>query len=437
MTRKQIILGAHFPGVNNMTVWSDPRAGSQIDFESFKRFTQAAERGKLDFVFLAEGLRLREQRGRLHDLDVVGRPNTLVVLAALAAVTSRIGLAGTLNATYNEPYNLARQLATLDHLSAGRSAWNVVTSPGAFTGENFRRGGYLPFDQRYERAQEFVSLARQLWNGGRHDVDYQGAQFDLRGRYDVPAPPQGHPVIFQAGDSSAGREFAASSADAIFTRHGALEEGQAFYADVKRRLQRYGRAPAELKILPGVGVVLGDTAEEAALRYAEVRRQQVSPRTAIVLLEQVWNRDLSSYDPEGPLPDSDPDLEGSVVAKGRTRQHDDNVATARRWREIAQREGLGIRDLIIRVTGRQQFVGTPAQVADDINRYVQADAADGFIIAPHLIPSGIEAFVDRVVPLLQEKGVFRRDYTGLTLREHLGLPPAQRHLAAPAEAVAS
>ncbi|OZI38647.1 F420-dependent methylene-tetrahydromethanopterin reductase [Bordetella genomosp. 10] len=436
MTRKQIILGAHFPGVNNMTVWSDPRAGSQIDFASFKRFTQAAERGKLDFIFLAEGLRLREQRGRLHDLDVVGRPNTLAVLAALAAVTSRIGLAGTLNATFNEPYNLARQLATLDHLSAGRAAWNVVTSPGAFTGENFRRGAYLPFDQRYERAREFVSLARRLWDGGRHDIDYQGVHFDIRGRYDVPSPPQGHPVIFQAGDSDAGREFAAGSADAIFTRHGALAEGQAFHADVKRRLARYGRAPGALKILPGVGVVLGDTAEEATWRYAEVRRQQVSPQTAIVLLEQVWNRDLSAYDPEGPLPDVEPDLEGGTVAKGRTRQHDDNLATARRWRELARREGLGIRDLIIRVTGRQQFVGTPAQVADEIDRYVQADAADGFIIAPHLIPSGIEEFVDRVVPLLREKGVFRHDYAGQTLREHLGLPPAQRLSESRAEALA-
>jgi len=436
MTRKQIILGAHFPGVNNMTVWSDPRAGSQIEFDSFKRFAQAAERGKLDFLFLAEGLRLREQRGRLHDLDVIGRPNTLVILAALAAVTSRIGLAGTLNATFNEPYNLARQLATLDHVSAGRSAWNVVTSPGAFTGENFRRGGYLPFEQRYDRAREFVLLARKLWDAGRHDFDYQGPQFNVRGRYDVPTPPQGHPVIFQAGDSGAGREFAADTADAIFTRHGALAEGQAFYADVKGRLARYGRAPGELKILPGVGVVLGDTAEEAAWRHAEVRRQQVSPQTAIVLLEQVWNRDLSAYDPEGPLPDIEPDLQGSIVARGRTRQHDDNAATARRWRELAQREGLSIRDLIIRVTGRQQFVGTPAQVADDIDRYVQADACDGFIIAPHLIPAGIEEFVDRVVPLLQEKGVFRREYQGQTLRDHLGLPPVRRHVVPQGEAMA-
>lgn len=429
MPVKQVILGAHFPGVNNNTVWTDPQAGSQIAFESFERFASAAERGKLDFLFLAEGLRLREQRGRLHDLDVVGRPNTLVVLAALAAVTSRIGLAGTLNATFNEPYNLARQLASLDILSGGRSAWNVVTSPGAFTGENFRRGAYLPHGQRYERAREFVALARHLWNGGEDGeggFDYRGRQFDIRGRLRTGDLPQGHPVIFQAGDSAEGREFAARSADAIFTRHGSLAEGQAFYQDVKGRLAKYGRAEHELKILPGVGFVLGDTPQEAAENFARVRRQQVSPQTAIVLLEQLWNRDLSAYDPEGPLPDIEPDVSDSVVARGRTRQYDDTLATVRRWREIAEREKLGIRDLIIRVTGRQHFVGTPAQVADEINRYVQANASDGFILVPHLVPSGIEAFVDKVVPHLQEKGVFRRDYAGGTLREHLGLPPARR-----------
>jgi alkanesulfonate monooxygenase SsuD/methylene tetrahydromethanopterin reductase-like flavin-dependent oxidoreductase (luciferase family) len=447
MAQKQVILGAHFPGVNNMTVWSDPQAGSQIEFASFERFARAAERGKLDFVFLAEGLRLREQRGKLHDLDVVGRPNTLVVLAALAAVTERIGLAGTLNATFNEPYNLARQLATLDHVSGGRSAWNVVTSPGAFTGENFRRGAYLTHDQRYERAREFVELARHLWSGGddgQGSFDYQGRQFTVRGRLDVPPLPQGHPIIIQAGDSTQGREFAARSADAIFTRHGSLAEGQAFYADVKARLPKYGRAEHDLKILPGVGFVLGDTPEEAAERHAEVRRQQVSPQTAIVLLEQLWNRDLSGFDPDGPLPEFDPDVSATTVAKGRTRQHDDTLATARQWRELSRRENLGIRDLIIKVTGRQQFVGTPAQVAEDMNRYVQQNASDGFILVPHLIPSGIEEFVDRVVPLLQERGVFRQEYAGSTLREHLGLsaarhePVAERDVAAAAaEAVAS
>ncbi|MGE8639912.1 MAG: LLM class flavin-dependent oxidoreductase, partial [Achromobacter sp.] len=213
-------------------------------------------------------------------------------------------------------------------------------------------------------------------------------------------------------------------------------EGQAFYADVKARLPKYGRAEHDLKILPGVGFVLGDTPEEAAERHAEVRRQQVSPQTAIVLLEQLWNRDLSGFDPDGPLPDFDPDVSATTVAKGRTRQHDDTLATARQWRELSRRENLGIRDLIIKVTGRQQFVGTPAQVAEDMNRYVQQNASDGFILVPHLIPSGIEEFVDRVVPLLQERGVFRREYAGSTLREHLGLAAA-RHEPAPGREVAA
>jgi alkanesulfonate monooxygenase SsuD/methylene tetrahydromethanopterin reductase-like flavin-dependent oxidoreductase (luciferase family) len=434
MAAKHIILAAHFPGVNNHTVWSDPDAGSQIDFASFQRFAQAAERGKLDFVFLAEGLRLREQRGQLHDLDVVGRPNTLAVLSALAAVTQRIGLAGTLNATFNEPYNLARQLASLDHLSAGRSAWNVVTSPGAFTGENFRRGAYLPHTQRYRRAREFLHVARTLWDAWRHEgaFDHRSEQFRLQGQFNLPRLPQDHPVIFQAGDSDEGREFAAQDADAIFTRHSSLEKGRAFYADVKARLAKYGRERDDLKILPGAGFVLGDTPGEARERHAQVRRQQVSPQTAIVLLEQLWNRDLSAYDPDGPLPEIDPDVDGGVVAKGRTRQHDDILQTARHWRALASEHHLSIRELIMRVTDRQQFVGTPAQVADDIARFVREEAADGFILVPHLIPAGIEDFVDKVVPLLQERGLFRREYEGTTLRQHLGLrrPGATATLAA-------
>lgn len=426
MSDRPIILGAHFPGVNNHTVWSDPESGSQIDFASFLHFAQTAERGKFDFLFLAEGLRLREQRGRLHDLDVVGRPNTLVVLAALAAVTSRIGLAGTLNATFNEPYHLARELASLDALSGGRAGWNVVTSPGPFTGAHFRRGGFLAHAQRYARASEFVDAATRLWTAGDAPLEHIGNQFSLRGRYPLPASPQGRPVIFQAGDSSEGREFAARSADAVFTRHGTLDEGRTFYADVKARLARYGRAPDDLKILPGVGFVLGETEEEAAFNHARIRRQQVSPQTAIVLLEQVWNRDLSSYDPDGPLPEIEPDVAVPTVALGRVQHQKSPLDTAKAWREIARQKQLSIRELIIHVTDRQQFVGTPASVAAQMQRFVNARAADGFIVVPHLVPTGLDAFVDKVVPLLQERGVFRTDYEGSTFREHLGLANTAR-----------
>ena len=453
--RKQVHLAAHFPGVNNTTVWSDPRSGSHIEFDSFVRFAQIAERAKFDFLFLAEGLRLREQGGQIYDLDVVGRPDTFTVLAALAAVTQRLGLTGTINSTFNEPYEVARQFSTLDHLSGGRAAWNVVTSWDAFTGENFRRGGFLAQDQRYERAEHFLDAANQLfdsWSGVevladkdtgtflRNDADptaEPGAfsihdnHFDIEGHFNVPRGPQGRPVIFQAGDSDAGREFAAASADAIFSRHGTLDAGKAFYADVKRRLASYGRERHELLVLPAATFVLGDTEREAQEYAAHVRKQQVSGQTAIKFAEQLWNRDLSDLDPDGPLPAADPVVGENTIARGRAsvRMYTDPIGTARQWRELAAAKGFSLREVIIEVTGRQNFIGTPETVAATIDDYVQADASDGFILVPHLTPDGLSEFADKVVPLLQERGVFRTEYEGTTLREHLGLAvPAARQL---------
>jgi FMN-dependent oxidoreductase (nitrilotriacetate monooxygenase family) len=451
-TRKQIHLAAHFPGVNNTTVWSDPAAGSHIDFRSFVHLAQTAERAKFDFLFLAEGLRLREQNGLIYDLDVVGRPDTLTVLTALAAVTERLGLAGTINSTFNEPYDIARQFATLDHLSAGRAAWNVVTSWDEFTGENFRRGGFLPKEKRYLRAKEFLAATWALfdsWGGDEIVADAESGvfladpdagrfavrsdQFDISGRFAVPRSPQTRPVILQAGDSDEGREFAASSADAIFSRHGTLEAGRAFYADVKGRLARYGRSPAELKILPAATFVLGDTAAEAEERADHVRHQQVSGQTAIKFLEQLWNRDLSSYDPDGPLPTVDPQVGENTIARGRAsvRMYRDPLATAQEWRALAESKQLSIRELIIAVTARQSFIGTAAQVADTIDEFVQTDASDGFVLVPHITPGGLDEFADTVVPLLQERGSFRAEYEGTTLREHLGLSDARPPLDAP------
>ncbi|MFI2204177.1 NtaA/DmoA family FMN-dependent monooxygenase [Streptomyces sp. NPDC020192] len=439
---KQIHLAAHFPGVNNTTVWSDPAAGSHIEFSSFAHFARTAERAKFDFLFLAEGLRLREQGGKIYDLDVVGRPDTFTVLAALAAVTERLGLTGTINSTFNEPYEVARQFASLDHLSGGRSAWNVVTSWDAFTGENFRRGGFLPQEERYSRAKEFLTTAHELFDSWRGDeiladqatgtflrdakagaFVHQGQHFDIHGRFNVPRSPQGRPVIFQAGESDEGREFAASSADAIFSRYSTLKEGQAFYTDVKSRLPKYGRRPDQLLILPAATFVLGDTDQEAAELAREVRRQQVSGATAIKHLEFVWNRDLSAYDPEGPLPDVDPVVDEEHISKGRAqvRMYRDPIAIAREWRQLAEANKWSIRDLVINTGNRQTFVGSPATVAQTINDFVQADASDGFILVPHITPGGLDAFADQVVPLLQEQGVFRADYEGTTLRDHLGL----------------
>ncbi|GAA3224097.1 NtaA/DmoA family FMN-dependent monooxygenase [Oerskovia jenensis] len=447
--RKQIHLGAHFPGVNNTTVWSDPASGSQIDFASFEYLARRAEVAKLDFFFLAEGLRLREHKGQIHDLDVVGRPDTLPVLAALAAVTDRLGLAGTVNTTFNEPYELARQFATLDLLSGGRAAWNLVTSPDAFTGANFRRGGFLPYEERYERAGELVALARRLWDswadeavdddeveraGAVRPFAHQGRHFDVAGRFETPRGPQGHPVLFQAGDSADGRDFAAATADVIFSAHSAFEDGQAFYADVKSRLAAHGRDRDSLKILPATVVVLGDTAEEAAERAREIRLQQVPGRTAIAFLEQVWGRDLTAYDPEGPLPDVEPDLDHLNITRGRVRHIKDPAPVVAAWREKAAANGWSIRDLVIEVSGRGGFVGTAQQVADDIDRHVQEDASDGFILVPHLTPAGLDDVFDQVVPLLQERGSFRTEYTGTTLRDHLGLARPEAGTGIPARA---
>ncbi|WP_328869146.1 NtaA/DmoA family FMN-dependent monooxygenase [Streptomyces sp. NBC_00287] len=446
---KQIHLAAHFPGVNNTTVWSDPAAGSHIEFSSFAHFARTAERAKFDFLFLAEGLRLREQGGQIYDLDVVGRPDTFTVLAALAAVTEHLGLTGTINSTFNEPYEVARQFATLDHLSGGRSAWNVVTSWDAFTGENFRRGGFLPQEERYSRAKEFLATANELfdsWDGDEILADqatgaflrdakagsfvHSGQHFDIHGQFNVPRSPQGRPVIFQAGDSDEGREFAASSADAIFSRYATLAEGQAFYTDVKNRLARYGRRRDELLILPAATFVLADTDSDAQELAKEVRRKQVSGATAIKHLEWVWNRDLSAYDPDGPLPDIDPLPGEHTVARGRAqvRMYRDPFATAREWRELAAAHNWSIRDLVIETGNRQNFIGSPDTIARTINDLVQADAADGFILVPHITPGGLDEFADRVVPLLQEQGVFRTEYEGPTLRDHLGLahPDAAR-----------
>ncbi|WP_394620333.1 LLM class flavin-dependent oxidoreductase [Lentzea sp. JNUCC 0626] len=420
---KQIHLAAHFPGVNNTTVWSDPQAGSHIEFDSFVHLALTAERAKFDFFFLAEGLRLREQGGQIYDLDVVGRPDTFTVLAALAAVTDRLGLAGTINSTFNEPYEVARQFASLDHLSDGRAAWNVVTSWDAFTGENFRRGGFLKQEDRYSRAESFLRTAWKLFDTGVGPFEHTDEHFDISGTFGVPRSPQGRPVILQAGDSEEGREFAAATADAIFSRHGTLEAGQKFYRDVKDRLAKYGRTHDQLVVLPAATFVLGDTDADAQEKAAVVRRQQVSGATAIRFLEQVWNRDLGAYDPDGPLPDVEPVIGENTIAKGRAsvRMFKDPAQTVREWREKAAAKNLSIRDLVIDVSARQTFVGSADSVATQINDLVQQDAADGFILVPHVTPGGLDEFADTVVPLLQERGVFRSEYSGPTLRDHLGI----------------
>lgn len=435
---KQVHLAVQLPAIHNVTVWTDPRSESQVAIDSFVRLARTAERGKFDFFFLAEGLRLREHKGEIYDLDVVGRPDNLTMLAALAGVTQRLGLVATVNTTFNEPFEVARRFATLELVSEGRSAWNVVTSYDAFTGENFRRGGFLDEADRYTRAAEFLHTARELWDSWagvqvRPDAGagafvpasagrfaHRGRHFDIAGRFGTPRGPQGHPVIVQSGESDTGREFAAADADVIFSKYNRLEDARPFYRDVKRRLAAHGRTPEQLAIMPTATAVVADTDEEARALADEITRAQVGPQTAIAHLEGVWGRDLSAYDPDGPLPDVDPEPESQLL-KGHSVFRKGRAETARQWRRLAEERSLSIRELMIEVHGGQTFVGSPRTVADAVDHFVQSGGADGFILVPHVTPDGLDDFVDRVVPLLQEKGVFRADYTGPTLRDHLGL----------------
>lgn len=444
--KRQVHLVAHFPGVNSTTVWSDPASGSQIEFASFRHFAHTAERGLFDYIFLAEGLRVREHGGRFHELDVAGRPATLAAITAMASVTTNIGVVGTLSSTFNEPVELARQLATIDHLSNGRVGWNVVTSPDAFHGANFRRGAFLPFAERYTRAAEFLSVARQLWDSwapgavladresGRYldaslvqSVTAHTSQFDIQATTTVPRSPQGHPVIVQAGDSSDGRDFAAANAEVIFSRHTGFADAQHLYRDVHERLRRAGRSDDSLLILPGATFVLGDTEAEARERSREIALQQISPQTAVAWVEAMWGRELPGLDPDGPLPSENPGAAERRQGQVST-QVADRVARAEELRARAEREGLTLRQLVIAETAAHTFVGTPGTIAAEIDRYVQRRASDGFVLVPHLTPAGLDEFVDRVVPLLQERGVYRTAYpsdpaTGsTTLRGTLGLP---------------
>ena len=390
--QRQLRIGTILHGASgNMSAWRHPdaTADASINLEFNIASAKKAEQGKFDFVFVADGLYINE-KSIPHFLN---RFEPLTLLAALAAATDKIGLVGTLSTSYSDPFTVARQFASLDHLSGGRAAWNMVTSSDAFTGENFRRGGYLAHVDRYHRADEFVTVARKFWDGwDRGDVVHHGTQFDVRGAAPLPPSPQGHPVLLQAGDSGEGRDFAAAQADAIFTRHGSLESGRAFYADVKRRAADRGRNPDHLKVFPGAAAVVGDTTAEAQEKAHDIRRRQVSPQTALNFLEQVWGRELQSFDPDGPLPDVEPVYDAPAV-QGRVLHADPREIVAT-YRERAEAGGLSIRELVIELNTRPQFVGTAQEVADEIDTYIQADAADGFILVPHLTPTGLDDFID-------------------------------------------
>ncbi|SDH43197.1 NtaA/DmoA family FMN-dependent monooxygenase [Pseudonocardia oroxyli] len=427
MSERQLHLGVFFQGVNHWTIWNAPQSGSQIDFSSFRRMIATAERGLFDAFFLGEGLRLRESGGRIHDLDVAGRPDAITQLAALAGLTSRIGLVATQNTTYNEPADLARRLAGLDLLSQGRAGWNVVTTDNAWTGENFRRGGYLDHADRYVRAEEFLTIARRIWAGWEPDPKALTAlttQFDVEITPLVPPSSQGRPVIFQAGDSAEGRDFAARNADVIFSAHGSdFTDALTFAEDIRSRLRTAGRAPDALRILPGTEIILGDTEAEAQEKARWVRLHQVTPATALAIAGQVWGLDLTGRDADGPLPTEDPVVPEETGEMG-SRRWQDRHAIVRRWRETAEARGLSLRETVIALGPQRGHVGTPSGLADRFAHFVREGAVDGFNVSPYLTPDGLDDIVDRLVPALQDRGVYRTGYAGTTLREHLDLPPA-------------
>ncbi|MVU81709.1 NtaA/DmoA family FMN-dependent monooxygenase [Nocardia sp. ET3-3] len=422
----QVHFGVFFQGVNHHTIWSDPSSGSQIDFETFRHVATTAERGLFDAFFLGEGLRLREQDGQLLDTDIAGRPDAITQLAALAGITRRIGLVATQNATYNEPADLARRLASLDVLSGGRAGWNVVTTDNAWTGENFRRGGYLEHALRYERAADFLSLAREIWDAWSdtevRTVERESAQFRVAITPTVPRSAQGHPVIFQAGVSPAGRDFAAAQAEVIFSPFGThFDPALEFANDIRARLVAAGRPADDIRILPGTQIVLAEHASEVEEKRRWVLGQQITGATALSLAGQVWGRDLSHLDPDGPLPAEDP--EPSVISSTRGSQRDgqDRSAIVAQWRALADTERLTLRQVAIETTARFGFAGTPGQVADELTRWVRHGASDGFNITPYQVPTGLDDIVNLLIPELQERGSYRSTYTGTTLREHLGL----------------
>ncbi|MCX5208619.1 LLM class flavin-dependent oxidoreductase [Kitasatospora sp. NBC_00240] len=408
--RRQVLLAATFPH-SVWVIWDDPRSGSQIDFASFRHAVRTAERGRFDFFLIAETLRLREHAGRLDDLEVAGRPHSPTVMSALAAVTRHIGLVPTMSSTYNEPYELARQIATLDHLSAGRAGWNIVTTADPEAGANFRRGAHLAHADRYARAEEFVRAATALWAGGTSTPQrHRGTHIDLEGTFTLPPGPQGRPVLVQAGDSADGQAFAVRHADIVFSLHDRPADGRRFRTAIRARARALGRDPDSLKVMPGAGFVLGDTARDAAERSREVALRQVTPAVALTRIGQQWGADLSGRDPDDPPPPP-AGPPGSPAAAMYAR---------------AAAEGLSIRELAIRSLLRHTFVGTPTEVAARIDENVQTGAADGYVLAGHLNPVGFDEFTDRVVPHLQERGVLRTAYPeGATLRENLGLSARQ------------
>lgn len=431
MSKKQLKLGAFFnvPG-HHFASWRYPTTEPErtLDLDYFVELAKIAERGKFDTIFFADGFGqdLEEYSPSGIKLDPI------IIQSALAAVTKNIGLVATATTTYNEPFQLARKFIGLDHFSKGRAAWNVVTSANEKEALLFGRKKHVPHAERYERAEEFVDVVKKLWSSidkealvidkesGKYldlskvqPVNHEGKWFKVKGTLDAPTSPQGYPVIVQAGSSEAGKELAARTADVVFTAWQTLEEAQAFYRDLKGRLGKYGRDRDDLKIMPGVYITVGKTREEAIAKRKELNKY-IHPKAGLKYLSHFFGADLTGYDIDDALPDH---FDGDDETNPRIRA---NIV-----RKIAERENIKtIRELyefIAGARGHREIVGTPEQIADQLQEWFENEAADGFNVMAPTFPDGLNEIVDLVIPELQRRGIFRTEYEGSTLRENLGL----------------
>lgn len=437
--RKKLKFGAIIHGVGgNISAWRHPEvpADASVSLPFYVRAAQKAEEGLFDLVFIADGLYINE-KSIPHFLN---RFEPITILSALAAVTRRIGLVGTLSTSYSEPFTVARQFGSLDQISGGRAGWNVVTSPLEGSARNYGKTSHPGHDERYRIAEEYLAVTKGLWDSWEddafvrdkasgvffdpsklHRLNHKGQYFSVEGPLNVARSKQGQPVIFQAGSSESGKSLAAKEADAVFTGQESLEEAKAFYRDVKDRAVRFGRSRDDIVILPGIGPIIGRTQEEAERKYEEIANL-VSIEKALDYLGRFFDHhDFSQY----PLDEPFPDL--GELGSDTFRSGTDKI------KRDAREQGLTLRQVALRAaTPRGQFVGTPERIADLIQQWHEEEGADGFIIHS-AFPSSLDDFVAHVVPLLQARGIYRTEYESDTLRGNLGVPiPANRYAKAKA-----